>query len=213
MGGQRSFGPQEFAMRFSIVMTVYDTWHFLSRALAGVMQQQECDWELLVVSDGPAPHGAFAPVRMLKQLERRMPGRRLEFWELPRAAGCWGNRGRNFALQHARGEYVCWVNHDNLLSPNYLAAHALNIAKCPGCVSVVNIDYWKNDVYHGRYPRALARSRIDLLNFAVPLETACEVKAFGPAMETVYAADWLTFDACRRLRPVEWNRQRVGTHF
>jgi hypothetical protein len=32
-------------------------------------------------------------------------------------------------------------------------------------------------------------------------------------MQPVYAADWLVFDACRQLLPVEHNRRLVGTHF
>lgn len=200
-------------MLFSIVMTAYDTWSLLPRALSTIVQQEWRDWELLLVSDGPAPTGAYSPHRLLRQIERRLPGRRLELWELPAAPGCFGNRGRNFALAHARGEYVCWVNHDNLLAPRYLAAHAENAGRVAGCVSVVDIDYWKDDVYHGRYPRALRQSRIDLLNFAVPLELARSVNAFGGAMETVYAADWLVFDACRRRTPVEWTRQLAGAHF
>jgi hypothetical protein len=134
-------------------------------------------------------------------------------WELPRAEGSYGNVARNFALAHAAGEYVCWVNHDNLIFPQYLAAHAANIRKTPGCVSVVDVDYWINDRPHGRYPRRLARSRIDLLNYAVPLAVARQVDAFGGASSRVYAADWIVFDACRRLCPVEHNPVLVGAHF
>jgi hypothetical protein len=80
-------------------------------------------------------------------------------------------------------------------------------------VSVVDIDLWKQDRYYGRYPRRLAASKIDLLCFAVPTELARRVDAFGGASSRVYAADWLTFDACRKLAPVERNRRLVGTHF
>lgn len=200
-------------VRFSIVMTVFEPWEFLPRGLACVMQQAWSDWELLLVVDGPSPEGRFSPWRAADQIRRACPGRRIELFELPRAEGCWGNASRRYGLQQATGEYVCWVNHDNLIAPRYLAAHAENITKTPRCVSVVDIDLWQHDRYQGRYPRALRRSRIDLLNFAVPRDVALTGDAFGPAMERVYAADWLVFEACSKVLPVEHRRELVGTHF
>lgn len=201
------------AIRFSVVMTVFRPFELLPRALNCLFRQQYTDWELLLVVDGPAPEGPFAPRRCLEQMRRRLPGRRLQLWHLPRAEGCYGNVGRHHGLRQARGDYICWVNHDNLISPQYLSAHAENIRKRPGCLSVVDVDLWVGDRYHGVYPRALARSRIDLLCFAVPVETARRVDAFGGAMKGVYAADWLVFDACRKLLPIEHNRRVVGAHF
>jgi glycosyltransferase involved in cell wall biosynthesis len=201
------------AVRFSIVMTVFETFSLLPRALSCVAQQTLADWELLVVVDGPAPLREFAPLHLVRQMRKALPRRRIDVWELPRSEGCHGNVGRNFALDQARGDYVCWVNHDNLIAPGYLAAHQENIDRRPGCLSVVDVDLWKRDRFHGRYPRRYAASQIDLLCFAIPLAVAREVNAFGGAMSRVYAADWLTFNACRKLIPIEHNRKIVGTHF
>lgn len=198
---------------FSIVMTVFQPWELLPRAITCVLRQEHPHWELLLVVDGPPPRGPFAPKKVVEQLRRHSPGRRIELFELPRAEGCYGNAGRNFALEKARGDYVCWVNHDNLISPGYLAAHAKNVEKQPGCLSVVDVDLWVGDRYHGVYPRRFARSRIDLLCFAVPLPTAREVNAFGDEAQRIYAADWLTFDACQKRLPIEHNRGVVGAHF
>ncbi len=165
--------------------------------------------ELLLVVHGPSPLDRFAPRRVVQKLQRHFPHNRMEIWQLPRAAGCFGNVGRNFALNHVRGDYVCWINHDNLVTPQYLIAHLKNIEKRPGCLSVVDIDLWISC----RYPRRFAQSQIDLLCFAVPLTIARRVNAFGGESSRVYAADWSTFDNCRRLLPIEYNRQIVGTHF
>ena len=200
-------------MRFSIVVSVFEPFALLPRALSCVLAQTHADWELLVVVDGPPPRKGFAPKRIVGQLAARFGGRRFEAHHLPRAAGCYGNVARSFGLQLARGDYVCWVNHDNLIAPAYLEAHRENIEKTPGCVSVVDVDLWKGDRYHGRYPRRMAKSRIDLLCFAVPAELARRVDAFAGRSSRVYAADWLAFDACRKLAPVEHNRRLVGTHF
>ena len=200
-------------MLFSIVMTVFEPYALLPRALACVLAQTHAEWELLVIVDGPAPRRGFAPKRVVGQLHARFGERRVEVRHLPRAAGCYGNVGRSAGLSEARGEYVCWVNHDNLIAPDYLAAHHENAKRTPGCVSVVDIDLWKGDRYYGCFPRRLAASKIDLLCFAVPTELARRVNAFGGNAARVYAADWLVFDACRRLAPVEHTRRLVGTHF
>lgn len=199
--------------RFSIIMTVFEPFDLLPRAITSVCRQEHDNWELLLAIDGPAPAGPFDPQKIVEQMRSVFPQNRIELWTLPRAAGCYGNVGRNFALQHARGDYVCWVNHDNLISPRYLVAHAENIAKTPGCLSIVDIDLWEQDRYRGVFPQRFARSRIDLLNFAIPLETARQVNAFGGKSSHIYAADWITFNACRKLLPIEHRHEVVGTHF
>jgi len=198
---------------FSLVMTVFETWDFLPRAIGCVLQQQYPHWELILVVDGPSPAELPGPAAMLRQLRRCRFPQRIELLELPRAEGCWGNVGRRAGLDAARGEYVCWINHDNLIAPRYLSAHAENIARCDPCVSVVEIDLWQRHRYRGRFPRRLQRSRIDLLCYSIPTATAREVEAFGPHMERVYAADWEVFDACYRRLPVEWSHELVGMHF
>lgn len=197
---------------FSIIMTVFVPWELLPRALACVMQQRYRYWELLVVVDGPGPDAGYQPRRLIRQLQQSL-SQRCEILELPRAAGCFGNVGRRQGLDHVRGDYVVWVNHDNLLTPDYLATHAENIARSPGCLSVVGIDYWRGDRYHGQLPRRLACGQLDLLCYAVPRATALQVNAFGGDASTVYAADWLTFAACQSLLPVERSTAVVGTHF
>jgi glycosyltransferase involved in cell wall biosynthesis len=199
-------------VQFSIVMTAFEPFELLPRALCCVLAQSHLEWELVVVVDGPPP-GAFAPERLVGQLGACFGTRRVEVHHLPRAEGCYGNVARNFGLGRVRGDYVCWVNHDNLIAPAYLEAHRENVEKSPGCVSVVDIDLWQGDRYHGRYPRRMAASNIDLLCFAVPTTLARRVDAFGGKAAGVYAADWLVFDACRKLAPVEQNRRLVGTHF
>lgn len=199
--------------KFSLLMTVYEPWELLPRALACLGQQTWPYWELWLLIDGPCPTGEYDPRRIVHSFRRHQPQHAVELCELPRAAGCFGNVSRHAGLKFATGDYVCWINHDNLIAPDYLATHAANIAQSPGCVSVVGIDYWRGGVCHGPFPRALSRSRIDLLNFSVPTTLARQVQAFGPANQERYAADWDTFAACRLLAPVVQTHRIVGTHF
>lgn len=201
------------APKISIVMTLYETYHFLPRAFAGVMQQNYANWELILVSDGPAAREKYDPRRIFRTLQRGFPSNRAEFHELPRAPGCYGNAARAFGLTRAEGDYVCWVNHDNLISPDYLRTHARNIRRRPGCLSVVDIDLWKEERYRGRFPRGYRCGKIDLLCYALPTEIARELEAFGPEVERLYAADGKLFEAAARVLSIEHERRLVGTHF
>lgn len=200
-------------MKFSIVMTAFEPWLLLPRALACVGQQTHSVWEVIVAVDGPCPDGPDDPRRVIQSFRQHHPRHSIELLELPRAAGCFGNVGRNVALSRGTGDYVCWVNHDNLIAPDYLATHAENIRSQPGCISVVGIEYWTGGTCHGSFPRQLARSKIDLLNFSVPMDLARRVQAFGGNHQRVYAADWLTFADCRRHAPVVQSSRIVGCHF
>ena len=105
-------------VKFSLIMTVFDSFHLLPRALSCVVQQVNTNWELLIAVDGESPTNRFAPRRLVQQIRRHHTKQRIDVWELPREKGCYGNVGRNFCLQRATGDYVCWINHDNLITPD-----------------------------------------------------------------------------------------------
>jgi len=201
------------SVKFSVVMTVFDTYHFLPRAIGCLMDQIHQNWELLLVADGAAPRSRYAPRKILRPLQKTFPRNRVEFFEIPRAEGRWGNVARAYGLKQAQGDYICWVNHDNLIAPDYLRTHLCNIRQRAGCLSVVDIHLWKDDRYFGRYPRGYRCNKIDLLCFSVPIQTARDVEAFGPDVEGIYAADGMLFEACARLLPIEHQHRAVGIHF
>jgi glycosyltransferase involved in cell wall biosynthesis len=212
--------PSSPALRFSIVMTVFETWHLFPRALACVLSQTFADWELLVVSDGPADPSVHHALRSTRRI---WYGRRVLVEECERAVGCWGNRGRRRGLELSQGTHVVWINHDNLVQPTYLEAHAENLRNDPVAVSVVGIDLWQGGLFRKRLPErrglatgaghGLRAGRVDLLNYALPRELAVMVDAFGPGMEQEYAADWTTLEACLNRAECRFHDAVVGVHF
>jgi hypothetical protein len=126
-----------------------------------------------------------------------------------------GFRERNYSLQIAKGEYIAWLNVDNLVYPNWLQNHYDNVQKARGAISVVNIQYWKLQEYWGILPFKLAYGEFDLLNFALPLELAKKKNVFGPDVERIVHADWLAFENCSRETAVIWKRDQpvCACHF
>lgn len=195
---------------FTIVMTVFEPWVLFPHAFECVLRQTWYLWELFVVSDGP---GGEIVEQALATSRPRWDGHRVEYQVLERAEACWGNRGRAAGLAWARGDRIVWVNHDNLIEPGYLVAHAAAANRNPAAVTVVDIELWQKGRYRGRYPKALRRSRIDLLNYSLPVDVARRVNAFGVEMERDYAADGTVFEMAARLAPVEREATCVGVHF
>lgn len=196
-------------MRFSVVVTVYESDQiFLPRAATGLLNQTFKDFEVIVVVDGEAPLHPYDPRHVCAQT---IPAR----VDYRPKSGTLGFRERHFGLEQAGGDYVVWLNVDNLVYPNWLACHAENLADAPGAISVVNVQYWNRQNYGGVLPTALAYGHIDLLNYALPRELARATKVFEPAVERIPYADWLAFESCARAAPVVWNRDQpvCACHF
>lgn len=186
-------------MQFSIAITVYKTEHFLPRAVQTVLAQTLTDWELRIYSDGRSPESET----VARQLEGRFP---IYYKRMARQRGAYGNRLRRAALEESGGTHVCYLGHDCLLYPTYLEAHARNIAGRKNALSVLPVAYWKNYVLRRSQPAApdlmtLGEGEIDLLCVAYPRELALQLGCFGPEMERIRCADFLSYDRLRQHTP------------
>jgi hypothetical protein len=197
-------------MQFSVVITMHEGDQvFLPRALTCLLNQECQDFELLILVDGAEPLSPYDPEALARQT---LPARVVR---LPRSKTI-GFRERHHSLGLARGEYVAWLNVDNLVYPNWLCTHRSNISRSPpGAISVVNIQYWQRQRYWGVLPRALAYGVFDLLNYALPLELARKHRVFGPDTERLDYADWIAFERCARDAPVCWDPEQpvCACHF
>jgi hypothetical protein len=196
-------------MFFSVVITIYEADQiFLPRAMTGLLNQTFKDFEVIVVVDGETPLRPYDPIHVCgKTIPANVVYR-------PRSNTI-GFRERQYSLQLVRGEYIVWLNGDNLVYPNWLACHHENLANHPGAISVVNIQYWQRHDYWGVLPTVLAYGYLDLLNYALPRELARRASVFGPDTEHIAHADWIAFERCARDAPVVWNRQQpvCACHF
>ena len=196
-------------MYFSVVITVYQGDQiFLPRAMTCLMNQSFIDFEVLVMVDGETPLTPYDPHHICRQT---LPA---QIVCLPRSNTI-GFRERHHALELASGQYIAWLNVDNLVFPNWLQNHYENTTEAKGGISVVNIQYWQRTDYWGVLPRALAYGQFDLLNYALPLDLARRMDVFGKETESVAHADWLAFERCAREAPVLWRREQpvCACHF
>ncbi len=98
-------------VRVSVIVPVYNVKPYLARCVDSILRQTMTDFELILVDDG-ATDGSGALCDAYAQDERV----RVIHQE---------NRGlglaRNTGLEHARGEYVCFVDSDDYVGPELLA--------------------------------------------------------------------------------------------
>ncbi|MFZ4115381.1 MAG: glycosyltransferase family 2 protein [Chthoniobacterales bacterium] len=97
---------------------------FLQAAVASVQHQIWKHWELCIVDDGSTAHGILD---YLKDLQKKEPRLKLAFHAEQQGIAA----TTNDALALASGEFVAFLDHDDLLAPEALAESILAITQHP----------------------------------------------------------------------------------
>jgi glycosyltransferase involved in cell wall biosynthesis len=96
----------------SVVIPTHNRWTLLSLALAGALGQEDVDFEVVVVDDGSADE---TPRRLAELDEPRL---RVLRHETPQGVA----RARNAGIGEAAGEWVAFLDDDDVWSPRKLRA-------------------------------------------------------------------------------------------
>lgn len=193
--------------QFSVILTTYQNdSHYLPHVVQSLINQTYKDFETLLMVDGSLN---FDPDPIIRHLNGKVI-------YTPKVNTC-GFSQRREAITRSAGQYLVWLNVDNLVYPNYLQAHADNFATNPMAISVVNIHYWlKHDRWEHILPNEmLSCGRVDLLNYSLPKGLAKQIDAFRQSEEHIGESDWLTLERAMGVAPIVWvkNQPPVGCHF
>lgn len=103
----------------SIITPMYNGERFVSQTIESVLSQTYQNWEMIIVDDGSKDNSST----IVQQYATQEP--RIRFIKQP-------NRGsaaaRNNALSHAKGQYICFLDADDLWDPIFLA-HQIRFVK------------------------------------------------------------------------------------
>lgn len=167
----------------------------LNEAIASVDAQSYPHWEHLIISDGH-----FPAIRELKAANRE-PRRRF-FATAP--IRHFGNYQRNVGIFQARGDYLVFLDDDNVLYPEALATMAagfgsgdVDLVFCP-----IDYDHAKHGV-HGQVlmPReGFGRGEVDSLNAMIRRSLVVRCRGWGDS----YFADFDLLHQAASLAPARF---------
>ena len=120
----------EQSPKFSIIIPVYNVAPYLRECLDSVLAQTVMDWEAICVDDG-STDGSGAILD-----EYRAKDGRILVLHKENGGVC---RARNLALELAKGEWVCFVDGDDIVAKDWLSA--IEVATQGAEVDWVQTDY------------------------------------------------------------------------
>lgn len=104
--------------RVSIIMIFLDGERFIREAIDSVLRQEFPAWELILVDDGSTD----ASRTIAREAARGQPGR-LHYVEHPGHRNLGMSASRNLGIREARGDYIAFLDCDDVYLPQRLARH------------------------------------------------------------------------------------------
>jgi teichuronic acid biosynthesis glycosyltransferase TuaG len=102
--------------RISIIMPAYNAVQYIKEAIQSVVDQTYQDWELLVINDGSTDQ----TLEVIQQFDDE----RILVYTQEKNQGV--SAARNVGLEQAKGEFICFLDADDVFPPNSLQSR-LNV--------------------------------------------------------------------------------------
>jgi glycosyltransferase involved in cell wall biosynthesis len=110
--------------RVSVIIPTYNRARLLEGAIESVLAQSYDDYEIIVVDDESTEDIQAVAARY---------GPKVRYSRIARAGFA---EGRNHGMRMARGEYLCWLDSDDLYHPHKLAVQVDHLDRHPDTVMV-----------------------------------------------------------------------------
>jgi len=114
----------------SFIVAVYNRERYVAQTIRSILSQTIDDYELVVVNDGSTDAS--------QQVIERFSSDKIRLYNIDHK-GCWFTK--NYGIQKARGQFCCFIDSDDFISPDFLQNALTGITMYP------NFDYY--------YPTAL----------------------------------------------------------
>lgn len=132
---------------FSIIMPCYNMGRYVSSAIESVLLQTYRDWELIAVDDCGPDDGTDLIVR---GLQKQNPDRKIRWIQLSENVGV--SRARNQAVEASNGNFLAFLDPDDLWSSNHLQ----NCRLAFNCDPAIDLVCSPVRVFQGNEPLASA---------------------------------------------------------
>lgn len=188
--------------KFSIIIPTHKRTELLKRALNSIKNQDYDNYEVIICSDGYDVNDELS-VKNLN--DDRFSYHHITKIDLDH----WGHRQRNEMMQYCNGDYIFWLNDDNVIVNDYLSFANNNINEGDGLI-VFKI----NHDLAGIIPKenSLNFGDIDVLNVIVKTDIAIKHK-----WQMIYEADFYYIKDIEKYSlenniPIRYFDKIIGEH-
>jgi glycosyltransferase involved in cell wall biosynthesis len=96
----------------SIIIPTFNRAHLIGETLDSVLAQTYTNWECIIVDDGSTDNSVEVIAAYVSN------DRRFQYHQRPEDRARGGNAARNYGFEISKGEYVNWLDSDDLFSEN-----------------------------------------------------------------------------------------------
>jgi glycosyltransferase involved in cell wall biosynthesis len=107
-------------MQISIIIPVYNVSLFIEKCIKSIVDQSFKDFECIIINDGTKDN-SIALIEVIIKGDKRFK----IFHQKNQGQGM----ARNLGLKHAQGKYICFIDADDYVEPNYLEGMYREIEK------------------------------------------------------------------------------------
>lgn len=127
--------------KVSVIIPTYNCAKYLPEAIGSVLSQIYQDFEIIIVDDGSTDDTN----KIVHKYVEKYPNKIRYFYQANAGPGA----GRNRGIEEAKGEYVAFLDGDDILLKNSLARRIEFFSKYPG-VNLVFADYYLKEHEDGQ---------------------------------------------------------------
>jgi len=122
----------------SVIIIFLNPGRFLSEAIDSILNQTFPDWELLLVDDGSADESSPIAKNYADRHEERV-----RYLEHPGHENRGMSASRNLGIRHAQGEFLAFLDADDVWLPQKLAANLSDLRRHPHAAMVCGpVTHW-----------------------------------------------------------------------